>query len=113
MAPTVPPTKPLRIVSDSSLPSTGHAHSRSVSVSFSPLSSPGTPSTPNDPSAIPIRWTKDLEQRLRLAQMSLEEHQRRWSAGQEEYLHEVGPPPPLWAFVPTGSLPTRSKGMNP
>lgn len=89
MAPTVPPTKPLRIVSDSSLPSTGHAHSRSVSVSFSPLSSPGTPSTPNDPSAIPIRWTKDLEQRLRLAQMSLEEHQRRWSAGQEEYLHEV------------------------
>ncbi|KAI9791225.1 MAG: hypothetical protein M1816_004217 [Peltula sp. TS41687] len=103
MAPTVPPAPSLRIIVDPSFPPLEHVRSRSMSVSFSPTSSPGTPSTPlhgpttsssasassSSTSAIPIRWTKELEQRLRFAQKSLEEHQRKWSAGQEDYLDEV------------------------
>lgn len=62
---------------------------RSRSISFSVVSSPGTPLTPVSATPLSAGWTEELEERLRWAQLELEEHQRRWSEGQEEYLAEV------------------------
>lgn len=58
----------------------------------------GTPTTPtawvaglgHDHGASPSpRWNEELERRLRIARMLLEEHQKRWSERQEEFLEEV------------------------
>lgn len=53
------------------------------------LVTPATPTPSPEPSASPPRWTAELEERLRWAQRQLEEHQKRWSEGQDEYFEEV------------------------
>ncbi|KAI9801510.1 MAG: hypothetical protein M1833_002742 [Piccolia ochrophora] len=35
------------------------------------------------------RWTAEMEQRLQYLERLVEEHQKAWSAGQEDYVHEV------------------------
>ena len=58
-------------------------------ISFSIVSSPDTPLRPLTPSLTAAGWTTELEERLRYVQSQMEAHQRRWSAGQEDYLEEV------------------------
>ena len=58
-------------------------------ISFSVVSSSDTPLRPLTPSVTAAGWTAELEERLRYVQSQMEAHQRRWSAGQEDYLEEV------------------------
>lgn len=37
----------------------------------------------------PIRWNKALAERLELVERELKHHQKKWSAGQEDFHHEV------------------------